>query len=351
MKNNKLEIGLHIFVWVTYTFLWIDWFQDYNPYSEYGVMSRSSHFIYLFCYLCTFISFFYFNYLYLLPRFLMKKKVLKYSFFTLLSLVIVYLFLVLQGYITDRIFNTGMTFFNLRAYSYSLIIINFHFYLFISMGARFIVDWFKTQKIREEIDSIKSQAELSALSQKLSPHFLFNSLNNIYSLVNRNDSRAADSILMMSDIMRYILYDCNNGKVTIARELLYVRNFIELNKLRLDRPEIVQLNIQIDDDNGKVSPLLFIPFIENAFKHGETSDIDKPIIFSFYKKINMIKFNSSNSYKPKRKDLSSGIGVSNTKRRLELLYPNSHTLKISDDGSKFVVELTIRLYDAQLHSN
>lgn len=196
---------------------------------------------------------------------------------------------------------------------------------------------------KKDILKERSISELMLVKQHLSPHFLFNSLNNIYSLVHSNDPRAKDTILMMSNIMRYILNDCSDSKISILRELEYVSSFVELNKLRLPNPYCVKLSINVENAKAEVVPLIFIPFIENAFKHGDFSDINNPVTFSFDILEDYIIFTSFNSYKLKNKDLSSGIGLKHTISRLELLYPSQHEITISDDKKNYLVKLIIGL--------
>lgn len=205
-------------------------------------------------------------------------------------------------------------------------------------------------KLRERIKQIeteKANAELSYLKAQINPHFLFNTLNSIYSLAIQKHDKTADAVVKLSEMMRYVLNDDNTSFVSLDKELHYISNYIDLQKMRLS--PIVRLSYTCaGDPNGKkVAPLILIPFIENAFKHGvsteEDSDIKIEISISetqlqLLVKNYCVKINNNTLNK-------SGLGIENTKKRLGLLYPNNHLLKIDKIDNYFIVNLTLNIHD------
>ena len=214
------------------------------------------------------------------------------------------------------------------------------FFAFWGVVVRFIVEWFRNEKQKETLKQENLKSELMLLRQQVNPHFLFNTLNNIYSLVYKKDDIAPDSVLKLSSIMRYMLYDSNTDFVDCKEEIDYLTNYIELEKLRLVNKENVILLVDGDCSNCKIAPMLFIPFIENAFKHGnQKNEISIKISFAD----NKINLHCSNiiSDKTASKDSCGGIGLTNVKRRLNLIYPNKHNLKIETVENSYVVDLSI----------
>ena len=214
------------------------------------------------------------------------------------------------------------------------------FFAFWGVVVRFIVEWFRNEKQKETLKQENLKSELMLLRQQVNPHFLFNTLNNIYSLVYKKDDIAPDSVLKLSSIMRYMLYDSNTDFVDCKEEIDYLTNYIELEKLRLVNKENVILLVDGDCSKCKIAPMLFIPFIENAFKHGnQKNEISIKISFAD----NKINLHCSNiiSNKTASKDSCGGIGLTNVKRRLNLIYPNKHNLKIETVENSYVVDLSV----------
>jgi len=232
---------------------------------------------------------------------------------------------------------------------------NFFFFSFIYVGITSIFsltrEWFIFQKISNQLKDIekeKLEAELKVLKTQIKPHFLFNSLNNIYALALDKSDKTADVVLQLSDLMRYILYDCNEKLVDINKELDFSRNYINLHKIRLDENTPVNFIVNGHFDGHKIAPLLFEPFIENAFKHGvygKNLNSFINIIFNFDENDQM-ELIIENSYDPNwnnSKKGSGGIGIQNVIRRLELIYPQKHKINIDKGEQVFKITLTIGL--------
>lgn len=205
---------------------------------------------------------------------------------------------------------------------------------------------FANQKEKEAmaLEKIQLETEIKFLKSQINPHFLFNSLHNIYSLSVMKSELASSQLLQLSDILRYMLHDSNEEKVPLTREVEYLRNYLGLAQLKDSRGMDVSFTVPAENSNLVVAPLLFIPFVENAFKHSQIEDLENGYIrISLNIKGQELEFNVENS-KPKnvyRKDEVGGIGLSNIKQRLKLLYPNKHTLDIDDSQDAFKVNLVL----------
>lgn len=209
----------------------------------------------------------------------------------------------------------------------------------------FSVEWFVQFKKQKEITEKQIKSELALLRSQINPHFLFNTLNNINSFSGNNPEKTSFAIIKLSEIMRYMLYDARDERVPLEKEITYIRNYLSLQRLRFRNPEFVKCDISDETGHVMVPPLLFITFIENAFKHGKTS-ITNGIIIRLDVKQNTIYFNCTNHIRNKNnteEQAEGGIGIENTKRRLELLFPRRHQLMIENDGQIFHVQLIIQL--------
>ena len=224
---------------------------------------------------------------------------------------------------------------------------NMLMFIMAAIGIRFFEFWSTEEKHKAEQERAQAKTELSLLKQQVNPHFLFNSLNSIYSLAYRKSDLTAESILKLSDTLRYMLYDAEKHHISLKNELEHIRNFIELQKLRLTDMTDVQMKIQGIVNNKQIEPLLFIPFVENAFKFG-ADGIHKSFIHIFFDIHNeSIEFRIINKvvveHPNERYKGTSGIGLNNTRRRLEILYPEAHMLKIEKKDGLFEVQLILDL--------
>ena len=183
------------------------------------------------------------------------------------------------------------------------------------------------------------QSELSFLRSQINPHFLFNNLNNIYSLVYYQSDQALNAIAGLSELLRYMLYDADIV-VTLAKEVIYIEKYIALQQLRYEQPEKVRFKINGPVEEALISPLLFIPFVENAFKHGDATTPDW-LEIDLDVEMGCIHFFCSNKKATKHKDIIGGIGIENIKKRLALLYPGKYKLEILDNDELFTVKLEL----------
>ncbi|TAF83660.1 MAG: histidine kinase, partial [Sphingobacteriales bacterium] len=181
------------------------------------------------------------------------------------------------------------------------------------------------------------------LKSQINPHFLFNSLNNIYSLAYQQSASTPYAILKLSDILRYMLYESNDSKVALLTEIEYLKSFIELQKLRFKTNLSVHLNIEGNISKQQIMPLVLISFVENAFKHGVATEVDYPINILISVHENKLLFTISNKKSNHIKDVTGGIGMANVVRRLDLTYPNQYKLNVNSSTMNYYCELFIDL--------
>jgi sensor histidine kinase YesM len=230
----------------------------------------------------------------------------------------------------------------------------FHLMLFllslgISTSVASVQKWQKDDAIRKEVDRQRINTELSYLKAQINPHFFFNTLNNIYALTNLDVKKAQEALLKLSRMMRYVLYENQKDETLLSKEINFINNYIELMKMRLT-PN-VKLNIQVDEpkEDLVIAPMLLLPFLENCFKHGVSSQKESEILIKLEVMGETLFFETRNHIFPLHPDSpeaqENGIGLVNTKRRLSLLYPEKHRLKfgIDDANEEYWVSLTIDL--------
>ena len=252
-------------------------------------------------------------------------------------------------YLADRIFPD---YYFISYYRYSELMQFMLVYAVSSTLFKLSKSWFDLQYKEQLINRLereKLDAELQALRAQLDPHFLFNSLNNVYSLALDADEKVPTYLLRLSDNLRYILYECKEKFVPLTKELEYIRNYLELQRLKVDPATTIGLDISGEIGEQKVAPLLFIPFIENSFKHGlkgrtRTARIE----IEFCIKQDQLRFRLFNTVPAAGKtsmerDDPGGIGLENVQKRLKLLYPRQHRLQIKAEQESFEIILVLDL--------
>ena len=216
-------------------------------------------------------------------------------------------------------------------------------FVFLSTVLRFTVDWFLNERVQRDLENQRLTAELSFLKSQINPHFLFNSLNSIYSLAYQKSDTTPEAILKLSEIMRYMLYECNDNKVELTKELQYLQNYIDLQKIRFGNKAFINFEVNGEVTDQSIVPLLLISFIENAFKHGVANDPISPILLKINLSDGRLYFFVQNKKHTHNRDASGGIGLINVKRRLDLLYPNKYNLEIRDEADTYTVQLSLVL--------
>lgn len=206
--------------------------------------------------------------------------------------------------------------------------------------------WLKKERDWMQSEKAKITAELQLLKAQVHPHFLFNTLNNIYSFSLESSPKTPELILKLSSLLRYMLYDCKAEQVLLEKEIQVMKNYIDLEKERYGNKIEISLNITGDLKDHYTSPLLLLPFLENAFKHGTSDQLEKPwLSMDLTVKQNTMKCKIANSKNEQVVVSENGIGIQNVKKRLELLYPNKHELKMNNGNNFFVVSLFVELQE------
>lgn len=211
--------------------------------------------------------------------------------------------------------------------------------IFLSFVLKIINDFFVNEQINQERISM----ELQFLKSQVNPHFLFNSFNNLYGLSLTEPQKTPDAILKLAELTRYMIYDSKELKVTLLKEITYLQDLVELQKLRYEQEVYISFTIAEHLSEYTIAPLLLISFVENAFKHGEVNDMDNPVIISLTMEENRLKFYVANKINNQNKDFSGGIGLKNVRRRLELLYPGKYELQIKNDRVSYCSDLKLVL--------
>ncbi len=222
-------------------------------------------------------------------------------------------------------------------------------FLLALIGSSFSeVSSFANEKIKEALTlkSEKTEAEMKLLKSQINPHFLFNALNNVYSLSYLKPEKTPENLLKLSQLLRYMLYECNDDRVPLIKEVISLENFIDLNLLKDSRGMKVTVNMERPSEELMIAPLLLMPFVENAFKHSKVEDLkkgwinidlqaqDKKLLFKIENSIPTVEYT---------KDSVGGIGLANVKRRLDLIYPDKNKLEISTENNRYAVRLEIDL--------
>ena len=216
----------------------------------------------------------------------------------------------------------------------------------LSVAIKMTGGWYETENEKQELKKAQAEAELQNLKSQLNPHFLFNTLNNIYSLIAINQDKAQYAVHDLSRMLRHVLYENNQHFVSVDKEFEFMESYVELMSLRLPKSTRLEVSIPERGNRAMIAPLLFIPLIENAFKHGVSSTqesfINIKLELQENNRLNCLVENSN--YPKKDNDRSgSGIGLTNLKRRLELLYPGKYIFKAETLNNRFITELLIQL--------
>jgi LytS/YehU family sensor histidine kinase len=215
-----------------------------------------------------------------------------------------------------------------------------------------IINWFKTMNQKAELDKEKLSIELELIKSKLNPHFLFNTLNNIDSLIQQNPEKASSALIRLSDIMRYLTYETTADVVSIEKEIEYVKNFIELHRIRIKSPDDIRFETN-GNKNVMIAPALFVPLLENAFKYASFRNKKPCVDIRLTTDSGVVVFDISNFHEKKKYIATgnSGSGIKNLRKRLDLTYPERYQLIISPGEEFFQVKLTIDTNANQMYRN
>ncbi|GAA0730362.1 histidine kinase [Aquimarina litoralis] len=304
----------------------------------------------------------YFNLYYLIPKFLEKRKYLTYLLFFGATILVTVFILTSGYYVTAYVANSTVAeLFDNQSFSKLLRsgpISSTLASMTLAMSIKLTKNWIKSQQRQQLLEKEKIETELKFLKSQFNPHFLFNTINSIFVLIHKNPDMASESLANFSDLMRYQLYECNESKIPLEKEINYLKNFINLGKLRLDNTVKVTTTIK-DQAYGNISiaPFILMPFVENAFKHVSLGEDQKNWIeielHCYEEKILFRIKNSINNYDNyNAEDLmkNSGIGLKNVRRRLDLVYKNQYHLDIQKTNNIFTIELQLLLQSLSISS-
>ncbi|MEQ9414533.1 MAG: histidine kinase [Cyclobacteriaceae bacterium] len=335
------EVYYHILFWIVYSsiFTFVE--------GGYSNQFREAFYIEL-LYLPFRLFVVYLNYFWLLPKFLLKRRIISYLTYTLLSIVIASFThrVAMHTYFSLLIFpnwNLG-SFWQVYKFLQSAMIITSPVVFLIGVTA--MGRWVTTEQRAEQLQKEKLQAELSFLRSQINPHFFFNTLNNLYGLALQKSDRTAEVVMKLSELMSYILYDADREKVPLSKEIGQIERYIALEQIRYGNRFEVDLQLSGDIDNFQIPPLLLLPFIENSFKHGiNKSSSDGWVAIAIEVSENELNFRIENKIPPNQNKATenSGLGIVNTKKRLDLLFPADHLLKYHETRNMFTVELTLKV--------
>ncbi len=330
----KRKYLFHLFFWLTYTIYFL---MDLNSYVRQKGWLFALVPVLINMVIIAILA--YSNILFLIPKLLQKKRIVLYIF-GVLAFLALYTF----GRSLNQQYWDGIVWpedpMDLDDYLHWNVL-NAVWLLMMSSLLYYSLEWSDQQQKVKNIQINQLETELKYLRNQVNPHFLFNGLNTIYGNIDMKDKKARDILLQFSDLLRYNLYEADVDWVDIEKEANYLQNYVALQRARSDSNLKIDLDISIDDKNTRIAPLLFIPFVENAFKFSTRDDSTNNYInISLNQKNNIVTFHCDNSYEDNGA-ANGGIGYSNVKRRLELLYHGRYTLTISKDEKNYSVHLTL----------
>jgi two-component system LytT family sensor kinase len=340
--NLDIKVQYHLWFWGVYFLLnflrWGAYFSDYEYSFKSNLVEFSLH-----------IPLVYFNIYVLVPKYVLQNKYYKYTLALFMSLIVVY------------VLKTGLTYFivskdiwpeaNRDYHPFDInhivaVCIGELYVLAIATSIYLMLTWLKEKERNRAIMVNQNKIKLKYLKNQIQPHFFFNTLNNLYALSLESSDKVPDVIIKLSNLMEYVLYDIEGSKfVPLIKEIDYIQNYIEIEKLRFENVE-VRINLESDIDTIKVPPLLFISLIENAFKHGGVNNEKLKIKINVRVTNSMLEFEILNNFVISQiKKNKKGIGLSNTKKRLKLIFKNNFNLTKKVKLNFYIITLQIPLYN------
>lgn len=342
---KRYRVFWHLLFWVFYLFMFsVSYTIHYDKLTVFDVMVRFS----ITLPVDIFAS--YFTAYYMLPFLLLRGKYIRFfiglivsaTFFIFMQRVCIY-------YINLPIFYPEIaervSFFD---FDYIFSFFNIYAVVGIVTSIRLFKFWYRNTRATQNLKEEKLEAELKFLKSQIHPHFLFNTLNNLYALTLDKSDQAPEVVIKLSNLLDYMLYEANDPKVSLEKEIHLIHNFLDLEKIRYGDKLEVRFELSGDPAGLSIAPMLLLPFVENSFKHGLSRQTGKPwihILLSLEK--GLLHFNVRNSQgngksRPKE-SYTEGIGLNNVQRRLELIYPKQFSLAIHDETDHFEIDLFINL--------
>lgn len=345
-NNLKITLRHHLIFWLIYFLLnilrWGNYFDNYEYSLKSNLVGFPIHMI--LCYLNIYV---------LMPKLVFKQKYLSYLLFLILSLIsMVFIkFNLTYFLISNNVWPEGPSFIQNVTFSYAVDMMIGELYVITFVTAiKITMDWLQEQKRVTALEKTQLETELLFLRTQISPHFFFNTLNNIYSLAIEKSDKTHKLLLRLSELMRYLLYETKSKRQSLEKEIICIENYLDLEKIRYGNLLKINTTISGDISDKKIAPILLLSFIENAFKHGANNNSGKVNIDIDFKLVeNFLYFTISNPISEdkiisERVENSSGIGLTNVKKRLELGYNSEdYQLSIENKNQIFVVKLKIKV--------
>jgi len=341
MNSRIIRITQHVLFVALIFFILLNIFKSANPPAEVD-------YVYTILFLSTILPVVYLHLYWLLPKLRNKAFLVNYVI-PLLSITAVFIWINIQLF--DRWSVTLFPgFYFISYYTWWEITLFFIACLVLTTLLKLSKSWFLVNTLHRELlekEKQRVQEELKALKAQVNPHFFFNTLNSIYSMSLDKDERLPATVLQLSELMRYFLYQSNEDLVPLAKEIAVLKDYIALQRIRSDGNLDIKTEIEGDGGQQKIAPLLLITFLENAFKHGVKGEVGatfiKLMISVEENRLNFLLENNKGKVDSIEKGDNRGLGLGNVKRRLELLYPGRHDLTIQDRGKDFIVNLQLQL--------
>ncbi|MEQ9423936.1 MAG: histidine kinase [Cyclobacteriaceae bacterium] len=339
-KIFRGRITNHIIFWVGYILFFGTLYGAYNENYE---QSFGSELVFLpVKMLAT-----YFTLYYLLPKFILQGKYVQFGLWVILLVVVSCL---LQRFVTYYVYYpiwapSGQNYPLLLPHKILKEFVGIYPVIGLAAAIKLLRIWYRGKEDRQVLVQEKLASELKFLKTQIHPHFLFNTLNNLYALTLKKSDQAPEMVLKLSDLMNYMLYECNTDKVPLSKEVKFLHDYLEIEQMRYGDLLELNLSIQGNHEGKSIAPLIFLPFLENAFKHGANSQLDKAwVTINLEIKERELSFKVENNREAEVETgngKDKGIGLKNVKRRLDLLYPDQYELKVLEETGSFLITLKI----------
>jgi sensor histidine kinase YesM len=335
-QKKTVRIAIHILFWLC---AWFFFFFYYKRYSEINVYTFVASLINLFSAIATVYTF---NY-YLIPKLLLKNKRKKFIAFAFAAIVMFfYVQLLLTLFLVVKLLQDGHRLFP-EMIDVMMLFLNMFFVVFAAIAIKFYKRWnekdYREQQVRKE----KVEAELQMLKAQINPHFLFNTLNSIYVLAMKKSEQTANVVMKLSDILDYLLYKIDAPKIAVANEIQIIETYIELERIRFSDRVHINFTSCFKSKDIQIPPMLIIPFVENAFKHGVAKSMKKSWVkIAINETVHSLDIEISNSKSQNTANYKTGgIGLVNVKKRLDLLFGDRYKIHIFENNKRFDVFLSI----------
>ena len=340
MKVKRLTIAIHTLVWVL--LLIIPYISTDQVFNLLDPASDIKYLLLCFSLSSVLLITFYFNYFFLIPKYLFAKKGWLYFLVLLLMIAVVFFLLpvifIFSSFNPETLAKTNPAIEKIIP----VIIINAISLWLLSIVSSILWTFYNRLK---QVEHERLSAQIASLKSQINPHFLFNTLNNIYATAIDTSPKTADMVDKLSEMMRYTMRDTQQDFVLLEDEINYISNFIELQRLRLDKSVKLEYYSLENIPALQIAPMLLIPFVENAFKHGVNSEQKSHIKIEITMNQKEFQLSVTNNKVNVQRNITerSGLGIENTKHRLNLIYPSNHLLVINDTEKQFIVSLYINL--------